>query len=1571
MMSDKSRKLPALIKNIKSTYVISMFVLSGVIIALLVLIWILVGNPPVMALVLGIFGSLFLLVALLFNFFSTQRHFNQQGRIDSRLKLLDQKISKYQQLLVADVHRRSLDSANEQGHVIGERVTKHDAESHSEKSKDSTLKLVAASDPRVEILNTSSAKDATAKPVDSKVPVAKYAPASPVANAAPSATVTSVVSKAPVAKDATATSVVSKAPVAKDATAKPVVAKVPVAKAAPGSPVATPKTAVAKAAPGSTVKPVTPKAPLAKVSQVVPSKAGPSKTPDLDEALDVFHATPTAVALVALLARLWNDRGEITRPAALIHNHPQLVSEFNARGALLARQISDAANMQASLPPLPPRSAGPLVEPEADRVLYCVHATPEFHSNGYAIRTQGVAEGLVANGRKVRVLGRPGYPWDVIVPNKPERERILNDTGNVEYVYLPTAGLDQLPRGPYMQVAADAIVREALKFRPAVIQSASNSQTALPALIAARRLGIPFVYEVRGLWEVTQATKSEHWGASERYNLDADLETQVAVEADAVSVITRQLGEELVSRGVSEDKISVIPNAVDIKLIRPLLKDPVYKPAPGLGKAPLIGFAGSLVSYEGLDLLIDAVALLNAQGTDCRLVIAGSGNHELELQKAVKEKGLERLVHFLGRIPHEDVRRLLASLDVVVCPRSSNLVTEMVSPLKPLEAFAAGRVVLMSDVSPQRDLASKGEIAPLFKADDVESLKNVLRGLIEDDDLRRSYERRARLWVGDERTWKRVCARLLEAHTFAATSSTASLVSVPEKKLLPSIRLAKVGEGSLAVPFAEHCELVTIDSSPSRWTSILESTHFDAVIFTGRMDENGWDLTILKDFLQLASAQDIPSILVSDIGAAGTSVISDLARYTDHVIFSGTNEIDPLLALEATGETSLSVSTPIFDPQQSSPLGRQVRTKVFSALPEAMPSEQVLDLARVHGLLVCTTGETERSIPKRFAKHTELFEDSRKAFHRATETLAILRSSKSTDRNLTIEATARGLIEIVIDPKTKLDHLDDHLVTLMSDPEIWLNSAWGSVREAHRTSTAPMILTMLLRAAGVSVEYRRAFSYAVHLESVSESDTTKAIQDLLMQTVAPAAIVTNAVVVLSEDLSKLASRRGVQIGTELPESIDFEGMFIAGRARTFYEDLLTAARFEECDEVRVSTGSAKCGEIVSRAEGGGTLPIGLRRADWSRNDIERSVLVVHQATTVISSSESVDAGLSTVSISPMEKKFVEADGSTTRILIPGHDLKFITGISDALVAAGAEVEVDKWKNHTVHDEAFSLSALARAHVILCEWGLGNAIWYSNNKLPNQRLYVRVHSQEIKTSYLKNVNHDAVDTYIFVNELVRDIAVAFHGVPLEKTVIIPNGVDVEKLRQQKKPQAHKTIGFVGAVPQAKRLDIALDILEKVREIDPEYRMVVKGKGPEDYPWMLRRPAEMAWYKKQYDRIDLINESTPGTVILEGHGDDMAEWYSGIGVALSTSDFESFHFTIADGVASGARPAVLYWPGADGIYPRHWISNSIEQIANAIVDGTHDPADTALVEDQYSLETVSQDIQHLIAPGGERG
>lgn len=203
----------------------------------------------------------------------------------------------------------------------------------------------------------------------------------------------------------------------------------------------------------------------------------------------------------------------------------------------------------------------------------------------------------------------------------------------------------------------------------------------------------------------------------------------------------------------------------------------------------------------------------------------------------------------------------------------------------------------------------------------------------------------------------------------------------------------------------------------------------------------------------------------------------------------------------------------------------------------------------------------------------------------------------------------------------------------------------------------------------------------------------------------------------------------------------------------------------------------------------------------------------------------------------------------------------------------------------------------------------------------------------------------------------------HGVPAEKSHVVANMVEVESLAQPKSEGAEYTLGLVGIVPQRKRLDVALDLLERLLERDHLYRLRIKGKTPADYPWMSQRPDEMRYYDEQFARIDAINVASPGAVVLDGHGDDMVEWYRSVGVALSVSDFESFHLTIADGAASGALPALLAWDGAEYIYPRDWISPSVEALADRILTEERSPAAYAdVARERFAANEVAH---HLLA------
>lgn len=172
--------------------------------------------------------------------------------------------------------------------------------------------------------------------------------------------------------------------------------------------------------------------------------------------------------------------------------------------------------------------------------------------------------------------------------------------------------------------------------------------------------------------------------------------------------------------------------------------------------------------------------------------------------------------------------------------------------------------------------------------------------------------------------------------------------------------------------------------------------------------------------------------------------------------------------------------------------------------------------------------------------------------------------------------------------------------------------------------------------------------------------------------------------------------------------------------------------------------------------------------------------------------------------------------------------------------------------------------------------------------------------------------------------------------------------------------------MGLVPQLKRLDRAVDLIEELVRADSEFRLLIKGKRPEEYAWMLKREDELAWYRQCYERIDRLNAQQRSEVVrFEAHGDDMAQWYRTVGYGVSVSDHESFHLTLPDAAASGAAPVSLDWPGADLIYPREWLVSSVPQMARRILELSRDEAQRAQFIDRagrFVQEAFDESLVH---------
>ena len=278
--------------------------------------------------------------------------------------------------------------------------------------------------------------------------------------------------------------------------------------------------------------------------------------------------------------------------------------------------------------------------------------------------------------------------------------------------------------------------------------------SALAALPVARRRGLPLVYEIRAFWEDAAVGNGTGRQGSARYRLTKMIETYAARRADAVAVICEGLRQDLIQRGIDADKIIVSPNGVDMELFgSPLAADALFADSLGLTDADTVGFIGSFYDYEGLDDLIRAMPILLERRPKAQLLLVGGGPMEEALRAQAAASPAADRIRFVGRVPHDEVERYYALIDILAYPRKAMRLTELVTPLKPLEAMAQRKLVAASDVGGHRELIEDDVTGTLFRAGDPAALADALAGLFEHSggwDKRRDVARR---FVERERNW--------------------------------------------------------------------------------------------------------------------------------------------------------------------------------------------------------------------------------------------------------------------------------------------------------------------------------------------------------------------------------------------------------------------------------------------------------------------------------------------------------------------------------------------------------------------------------------------------------------------------------------------------------------------------------------------------------------------------------------------------------------------------------------------------------------------------------------------------
>ena len=388
------------------------------------------------------------------------------------------------------------------------------------------------------------------------------------------------------------------------------------------------------------------------------------------------------------------------------------------------------------------------------KILHVLDHSIPLHS-GYTFRTLAIL-------REQRRLG-----WETFHLTSPKHTATQAPEESVDGWHFfrtpPAEGGPKLPglsEMALMRQLEKRLAEVAAKVRPDIIHAHSPVLNALPALRVGRKAGIPVVYEVRAFWEDAAVDHGTTTEGSLRYRLTRRMETHALRHARHVFTICEGLRGDIVARGIPAAKVTVIPNAVDIDAFEPGGQpDEALKAKLGLTGATVVGFIGSFYAYEGLDLLLQALPALLQRRPEVRVLLVGGGPQDAALKAQAQVLGVADKVVFTGRVPHAEVQRYYDLVDVLAYPRHSMRLTELVTPLKPLEAMAQGRLLVASDVGGHKELIRHGETGWLFQAGSAEALAAAVEQLLDRRSQWPGLRAAGREFVERERNWAASVAR--------------------------------------------------------------------------------------------------------------------------------------------------------------------------------------------------------------------------------------------------------------------------------------------------------------------------------------------------------------------------------------------------------------------------------------------------------------------------------------------------------------------------------------------------------------------------------------------------------------------------------------------------------------------------------------------------------------------------------------------------------------------------------------------------------------------------------------------
>lgn len=391
------------------------------------------------------------------------------------------------------------------------------------------------------------------------------------------------------------------------------------------------------------------------------------------------------------------------------------------------------------------------------RVLYLAKESAPYLHNGFCTRTHETLRSVIGTGTSVLAVTMPGFPAVIKVEDAP-LQVVVDD---VTYHHLlPNAHLSNMAVNEYLDLAATALAHFVIEHRPSVLHIGSGHrgfETALVGRAVAEWAGIPWLYEVRSFFETTWTSDKRYMESAPYFHQRHAAESRSMQAADYVVTLSGPMRDEIVQQHqVPVDKVTGIPNAVDIERFSPIPRDEELRAKLGLTGYRVLGYVSNLSHpREGQEAMISALPALKAAGVEAKVLLVGDGARRPELEALARKLGIAQDVVFTGSIPFEEVSAYYAQIDLFVVPRTNERAGRLVSPMKPFEAMAMDIPILVSDLPALVEIVHD-EHAPrglTYRAEDATDLARVAAECFADEAGTILRVRNAAAWVKRERTW--------------------------------------------------------------------------------------------------------------------------------------------------------------------------------------------------------------------------------------------------------------------------------------------------------------------------------------------------------------------------------------------------------------------------------------------------------------------------------------------------------------------------------------------------------------------------------------------------------------------------------------------------------------------------------------------------------------------------------------------------------------------------------------------------------------------------------------------------